>query len=55
MSVAFEGLVSEKGVAYRLLVCRGPETVTGIMTTRELTRSVAEAAAGAAAVARATS
>ena len=53
-SIAFEGLVSEGAVAYRMLVCRGPDTITGVMTTAGVTRSVAEAAAGAAAVARAT-
>ena len=52
-SIAFEGLVSEHGVAYRLLVTRGPSSVTGIMTSGDLLRSVAEAAAGAAAVGRA--
>jgi hypothetical protein len=53
-SIAFEGLVTELGVGYRLLVSRPSGVVTGIMTTAEVARSVAEAAAGAAAVARGT-
>jgi hypothetical protein len=53
-TIAFEGLVSENGVGYRLLVTRGPSGITGIMTTADVARSVAEAAAGAAAVARRT-
>jgi hypothetical protein len=51
--IAFEGLVTEQSVTYRLLVARGPSAVTGIMTSGDVLRSLAEAAVGAAAVARA--
>ena len=51
-SIAFEGLVTEHGVGYRLLVARASNAVTGVMTTRELVLAVAEAAAGAAVVIR---
>jgi hypothetical protein len=50
-TIAFEALVSENGVGHRLLVTRGPNSITGIMTTTDMARGVAEAAAGAAAVA----
>ena len=53
-SIAVEGLVSELGVRYRLLVRRASGTVRGIMTDAELTRGLAEAAAGAAALAGST-
>jgi hypothetical protein len=51
-SIAFEGLVAEAGVGYRLIVSGASERVAGIMTTAEVVRGVAEAAAGAGNVAR---
>jgi hypothetical protein len=51
-SIAFEGLVSEQTVSYRLLVSGAESKVAGLMTTGEIVRQVSEAAAGAVAVAR---
>ncbi len=52
-SVAFEALVTEQAVSYRLLVTGAAGRLAGLMTTAELVREVADAAAGAAAVASA--
>lgn len=52
-SIAFEALASEQGVGYRLLVSGAAEMVAGFVTTAELVLGVAQAAAGAATVARA--
>lgn len=54
-SIAVEGLVSEHGVQYRVLVSRASGAVRGIMADAELARGLAEAAAGAAALAGSTS
>jgi len=51
-SIAFEGLVSEHGLSHRLLVTGAEGRVAGVMTTREVVRGVAEAAAGAVLVAQ---
>jgi hypothetical protein len=51
-SIAFEGLVAEDGVMYRLLVTGASARIAGIMTTRDVVHGVAEAAAGAVLVAR---
>ena len=51
-SIAFEGLVSETGVSYRLLVYGAGERVAGLMTTAALIRGVCEAASGAGSLAR---
>ena len=51
-AIAFEGLVSEHGVSYRLLVSGAGERVAGLITTVEIVRDVAEAATGAGSVAR---
>jgi len=51
-SIAFEGLVFESGVSYRLLVHGAEERVAGFMTTAALLRGVCEAASGAATLAR---
>jgi len=50
-SVALEALVTERAVGYRLLVTGAAGRVAGLMTTAELVREVADAAAGAAVVA----
>ena len=52
-SIAIEGLVSEHGVSYRLLVSGAAGRIAGLMTSKELVTGVAEAAAGAVVVARA--
>lgn len=49
-SIAVEGLVAAT-VAYRLIVHGADSLVAGIMTTRETIRGLADAAAGAVAVA----
>jgi len=54
-SMAFEALVSELGVGYRLLVGDAAESAAGVVTTAEVVRGVAQAAAGAATLARAAS
>jgi hypothetical protein len=51
-SIAFEGLVSEIGVSYRLLVHGAEERVAGLMTTAAVIRGVCEAAKGAGSLAR---
>jgi hypothetical protein len=51
-SIAFEGLVSEESVTYRLLVTGAQDRVAGLMTSLEILRGVVEAASGAALVAR---
>jgi hypothetical protein len=51
-SIAFEGLVSEGGVSYRLLVRGAGERVAGLMTTAAVVRGVCEAARGAGSLAR---
>lgn len=51
-SIAFEGLVSESGVSYRLLVHGAGERVAGLMTTAAVVRGVCEAAKGAGSLAR---
>jgi hypothetical protein len=45
-AIAFEALVSELGVAYRLIVDAGAEPTVGVVTTAEVVRDVAQAAAG---------
>ncbi len=52
-SVALEALVTEQAVSYRLLVTGAAGRLAGLMTTAELVREIADAAAGAAAVASA--
>jgi hypothetical protein len=52
-SIAVEGLVSEYGVSYRLLVSGASDQVAGLMTTADLVREVIAAAGGAVVVARA--
>jgi hypothetical protein len=52
-SIAVEGLVSENGVTYRLLVSGASDRVAGLITTADLVRDVVEAARGAVVVARA--
>ena len=51
-SIAFEGLVSEHGLSYRLLVYGAEGRVAGVMTTSDIVRGVAEAAGGAVRVAQ---
>jgi hypothetical protein len=51
-AIAFEALVSELGVGYRLLVGAAAEPAVGVVTTAELVRGVAQAAAGVATIAR---
>ena len=51
-SITFEGLVSEHGVSYRLLVSGASDRVAGLITTADLVRGVVEAARGAVLVAR---
>jgi hypothetical protein len=50
-SVALEALVSEQAVAYRLLVTGAAGRLAGLMTSAELVREIADAAAGAAVLA----
>jgi len=52
-AIAFEALVSELGVGYRLLVGDAAEPAVGVVTTAEVVRGVAQAAAGVGTVARA--
>jgi hypothetical protein len=54
-AVAFEALVSEVGVGYRLLVAAAAEPPVGVVTTAEVVRGVAQAAAGVATVTRTSS
>jgi hypothetical protein len=51
-SIAFEALVSEEAVEFQLLVSNVPEQSAGLMTTEEVVRGMAQAAAGAGTVAR---
>lgn len=51
-SIAFEGLVSELGVSYRLLVKGAKNKVAGLMIERDVVRGVVEAAGGAALLAQ---
>lgn len=50
-SIAFEALVSELGVGYRLLVHGGADKAPGLVTTAEVVHGMAQAAAGAATLA----
>jgi len=50
-SIAFEALVSELGVGYRLLVCSATDQPPGLMTTADVVQGMAQAAAGAATLA----
>lgn len=52
-AIAFEALVSELGVGYRLLVGDAAEPAAAVVTTAEVVLGVAQAAAGVGAVARA--
>jgi hypothetical protein len=52
-SIAFEGLVTEQAVSYRLLVSGAWARVAGLMTTADVLRQVCGAAVGAASVANA--
>ena len=52
-TIAFEALVSELGVGYRLLVGGPAEPAAAVVTTAEVVRDVAQAAAGAGSLARA--
>ena len=52
-AIAFEARVSELGVGYRLLVDAGAEPTVGVVTTAEVVRDVAQAAAGVGTAARA--
>jgi hypothetical protein len=52
-SVALEALVTEETVGYRLLVTGAAGRLAGLMTTAELVREIANAAAGAAVLASA--
>jgi hypothetical protein len=49
-SIAFEAMVSEGGVGYRLLIRRADERLTSLATTEEVVRGLAQAAAGFARV-----
>ena len=51
-SIAFEGLVYEHGVTYRLLVSGARDKIAGIMTTEDVVRGVSDAARGAGALGR---
>lgn len=51
-SIAFEALVSEAGVAYRLLARLGEEPLASLVTTEEIVRGMAQAAAGVGRVAQ---
>ena len=53
-SIAFEGLVADNGVSYRLLVHGAGERIAGFMTTAAVIRGVCEAASGAGSVGRST-
>jgi hypothetical protein len=52
VSIAFEGLVSETGVSFRLLVQEAESRLVRIVTTARTVREVAEAATGVVSVAR---
>ena len=49
-SIAFEAMVSEGGVGYRLLIRGADERLTSLATTEEVVRGLAQAAAGFARV-----
>ena len=51
-SIAFEALVSEQGVGYRLLVRGGEQPLAGLVTTEDVVRGMAQAAAGVGKVTR---
>jgi hypothetical protein len=51
-SIAFEALVSEHGVGYRLLVRPGEEPLASLVTTEDVVRDMAQAAAGVGKAAR---
>jgi hypothetical protein len=51
-SIAFEALVSETGVSFRLMVQEAESRVVGVVTTDGTVREVAEAATGVVSVAR---
>jgi hypothetical protein len=51
-AIAFEGLVSARAVAFRMLVAGAESRVAGIMTTADVIRGVMEAASGVVTVAR---
>jgi len=51
-SIAFEALVSEHGVGYRLLVRPGEEPIASLVTTEDVVRDMAQAAAGVGKAAR---
>ncbi len=51
-SIAFEGIVTEQGVSYRLLITGAGDRVGALITTADVLREVTEAAAGAGSVAR---
>ena len=51
-SIAFEALVSEQGVGYRLLVGCEPAPIASLVTTEDVVRGMAQAAAGIGMVAR---
>jgi hypothetical protein len=53
-SIAFEALVSEQGVAYRLLVRVGEQPPVSLVTTEDVVQGMAQAASGAGMVARRT-
>src|SRR5262245_44839285 len=50
--IAFEALVSEQGIGYRLLVGGAEEPVASLVTTEDVVRGVVQAAAGIGMVAR---
>lgn len=47
-AIAFEALISELGVGYRLLVDAGAEPMVGVVATAEVVSDVGQAAAGVA-------
>lgn len=51
-SIAFEAMVSEQGVSYRLLMRGGDDPGTSLVTTEDDVRGMAQAAAGLGRVAR---
>ena len=51
-TIAFEAVVSEHGVAYRLLIRSKQEASAGLVTTEDVVRGMAQAAAGIGRVAR---
>ena len=53
-SIAFEATVSEQGLGFRLLIRGGEDPLASLVTTEDIVRGVAQAAAGIARVARPT-